>query len=112
MGHSNEGDFDTFASEKHAEALKDRIIAIQVPYALKVSEEIKIYEKIIEGGAELDVHLAPLTLRVASTYTVLSRIDPSSKQALSLLDKVRLYDGEVIASISKKEIKEMRRHQP
>ena len=112
VGHSNEGDFDTFASEKHAEALKDRIIAIQVPYALKVSEEIKIYEKIIESGAQLDVHLAPLTLRVASTYTVLSRIDPSSKQALSLLDKVRLYDGEVIASVSRKELKEMRRHHP
>jgi serine protein kinase len=110
VGHSNEGDFDTFASEKHAEALKDRIIAIQVPYALKVSEEIKIYEKMIEGGSQLDVHLAPLTLRVASTYTVLSRIDPSSKQAVSLLDKVRSYDGEAVASISRKYLKEMRRH--
>ena len=110
VGHSNEGDFDTFSSEKHAEALKDRIIAVQVPYALKVTEEVKIYEKMIDSGSQLDVHIAPLTLRVASTYTVLSRIDPPDRQGMSILDKLRLYDGQAVSSVTKKELKEMRRH--
>ena len=50
IGHSNEGDFNTFALDEHSEALKDRIIAIQVPYNLQVSEEVKIYDKLMTRG--------------------------------------------------------------
>ena len=45
IGHSNEGDFNVFAEDEHSEALRDRIIAVQVPYNLRVGEEIKIYQK-------------------------------------------------------------------
>ena len=112
VGHSNEGDFDTFASEEHAEALKDRIIAVQIPYTLRVSEEIKIYEKMMQTGARLDVHMAPLTLRVASIYTVLSRLDPPDRQGTSMADKLRLYDGQMVSSLTRQDMREMQRHHP
>ena len=66
IGHSNEGDFNTFAMDERSEALKDRIIAIQVPYNLRVSEEVKIYDKVIRDGTLSGVCIAPLKLRVAS----------------------------------------------
>ena len=112
VGHSNEGDFDTFTSEEHAEALKDRIIAIQIPYNLRVGEEVKIYRKMMQSGTQQSVHMAPLTLNVAATYTVLSRLEPPSRQGMSLLDKLRLYDDRMVANYTKQDLREMQRHHP
>ena len=97
VGHSNEGDFDTFASEQHAEALKDRIIAVQIPYNLKVSEEVKIYQKMLRLSTLQKVHLAPLTLKVAGIFTVVSRLSPPAKQGMSMIQKLRLYGGEMVS---------------
>ena len=88
VGHSNEGDFDTFAREEHSEALRDRIIAIQVPYNLKVTEEVKIYGKMLQGSKLRGVHIAPLTLRVSSVFTVLSRLELPERQGMTLLQKM------------------------
>ncbi len=110
IGHSNEGDFNTFALDEHSEALKDRIIAIHVPYNLRVSEEVKIYGKITTRSEEADVCIAPLTLQVASTFAVLSRLDQPTRQGMTLLDKMRLYDGRMVGSYSRQDAVEMRRH--
>lgn len=110
IGHSNEGDFNTFALDEHSEALKDRIIAIRVPYNLRVSEEVKIYGKITTRSEEAGVCIAPLTLQVASTFAVLSRLDQPASQGMTLLDKMRLYDGRMVASYTRQDAIEMRRH--
>ena len=110
IGHSNEGDFNTFASEDHSEALRDRIIAIQVPYNLKVTEEVKIYDKMLKGSKLRDVHIAPLTLRVASVFTILSRLELPERQGMSLLQKLRLYDGQMVPGFNKKDLQDMQRH--
>ena len=112
IGHSNEGDFDTFASEEHSEALKDRIIAVQIPYTLKVGEEVKIYQKMMLSGTLQDVHMAPLTLTVASTFTVLSRLEPPDRQGMTIVDKLRLYDRQIVASYTQRDLKEIQRHHP
>ena len=110
IGHSNEGDFNTFADDEHSEALKDRIIAIRVPYNLGVSEEVKIYGKITTRSEEANVCITPLTLQVASTFAVLSRLDQPTSQGMTLLDKMRLYDGRMVGSYTRQDAIEMRRH--
>ena len=110
IGHSNEGDFNTFAMDERSEALKDRIIAIQVPYNLRVSEEVKIYDKVIRDGTLSGVCIAPLTLRVASVFAILSRLEQPTRQGMSLLDKMRLYDGRMVGAYTRQDVVEMKRH--
>ena len=112
IGHSNEGDFTTFAAEEHSEALKDRIIAIRVPYNLKTSEEVKIYRKMLRRSSVADIHVAPLALPVVSSFAVLSRLDLPTKQGMSLVQKLRLYDGQMDGSYTHQDVVEMKRHSP
>jgi serine protein kinase len=112
IGHSNEGDFDSFAREEHSEALRDRIIAIQVPYNLKVTEEVKIYGKMLQGSKLRGVHIAPLTLRVSSVFTVLSRLEVPERQGMTLLQKLHLYDGQMVPGYNAQDLREIQRHHP
>ena len=112
IGHSNEGDFATFAADEQSEALKDRIIAVQIPYNLRVDEEVKIYGKILETSDIQGMHVAPLTLPSASTLAVLTRLDPPARQGMSLIEKLRLYDGQMVSNYTKQDLVEMQRHQP
>ncbi len=110
VGHSNEGDFAAFAADERSEALKDRIIAAQIPYNLRVSDEVRIYGDMIRSSTLQSVHVAPLTLRVGGTFSVLSRLDPPSRQGMSVMDKLHLYDGERVHPYSRQDLVEMQRH--
>ncbi len=112
IGHSNEGDFDSFVAEVTSEALRDRIIAVQVPYNLRVQEEVKIYQKMMRNSKLEDVHLAPLTLPVASTFAALTRLESPYKQGMSLLDKLHLYDGQMVTPYTDQDLREIQRHHP
>src|SRR5713226_9326080 len=94
VSHTNETEYNNFIGNKRSEALHDRIILIKVPYNLRVTEEVKIYEKLIRQSALEGVHIAPHTLRVASMFAVLSRMEPSKKAGMSPMKKLKLYDGE------------------
>jgi serine protein kinase len=112
IGHSNEGDFNTFSQDESSEALKDRIIAIKIPYNLRVSEEVKILNKMLGQSTVQDVDIAPLTMQVVSTFAILSRLEAPSRQGMSLLDKVKLYNGELVGSYTHRDVVEMQRHHP
>ena len=112
IAHSNEGDFDAFMKDESSEALKDRIIAIQIPYNVRVQDEIKIYEKMLSGSISQKAHMAPLTLAAASTFAVLSRLEAPDRQGMTLLNKLRVYNGQVLQHVSSADVKEMRRHHP
>ena len=92
IGHTNEGDFAKFVEDDESEALRDRIIALQVPYNLRVSEENKIYYKMLEGSSLQHVHLPPLTINSVSVFAVLSRLAPPSNIGVSPLDKLHAYN--------------------
>ena len=109
IGHSNEGDFEAFSSDEHSEALRDRIIAVRVPYNLMVHEEVRIHKKLLKTSAVQDIHVAPLTLPVASTLAVQSRLDPPTRQGMSLMDKLYLYDDRIVSGYSSQDAMEMRR---
>ena len=107
VSHTNEHEYQAFVGNKKSEALQDRIILVKVPYNLRVSDEIKIYEKLLKQSALQNVHIAPYTLHIASVFAVLTRLEPSKKAGMSPMKKLRLYDGEDIEDFKQKDIKEL-----
>jgi serine protein kinase len=107
VSHTNESEYTAFAANKKSEALQDRVILVRVPYNLRVSDEVRIYEKLLKQSSLQNVHIAPHTLRVASTFAVLSRLEPSKKAGMSLMKKLRLYDGEDVEDFKIKDVKEL-----
>ena len=108
LSHTNENEFNAFAGNPKAEALHDRIILVKVPYNLRVSEEIKIYEKLLKQSNLSGVHIAPHTLHVASVFAVLSRLEPSKKANMTLMKKLKLYDGQDVEGWKARDVKELR----
>jgi serine protein kinase len=108
VSHTNETEYAAFVANKRSEALQDRIIVIRVPYNLRLSQEVKIYQKLLAESALQDVHLAPHTLRVASLFAVLSRLEESKKAGVSLLKKLKLYDGEEVDGLGRADARELR----
>ncbi len=107
VSHTNEHEYQAFVGNKKSEALQDRIILVKVPYNLRVSDEIKIYEKLLKQSALQNVHIAPYTLHIASMFAVLTRLEASKKAGMSVMKKLKLYDGEDIEDFKQKDIKEL-----
>jgi len=107
VSHTNEHEYQSFVGNKKSEALQDRIILVKVPYNLRASDEVKIYEKLLKQSALQNVHIAPYTLRIASMFAILTRLEPSKKAGMSLMKKLKLYDGEDIEDFKQKDIKEL-----
>jgi serine protein kinase len=93
VAHSNEAEWQKFKADHTNEAILDRIVAIRVPYNLRLSEEVKIYQKIIRNS-DFRAHVAPHTLEVASMFAILSRLEPTNK--CDLMTKLKLYNGEEV----------------
>jgi serine protein kinase len=107
VSHTNEHEYQSFVGNKKSEALQDRIILVKVPYNLRASDEVKIYEKLLKQSALQNVHIAPYTLRIASIFAILTRLEPSKKAGMSLMKKLKLYDGEDIEDFKQKDVKEL-----
>jgi serine protein kinase len=107
ISHTNENEYQAFVGNRKSEALQDRIILVKVPYNLRVTDEVKIYEKLLAQSALQNVHIAPYALRIASTFAILTRLEPSKKAGMSLMKKLKLYDGEDLEEFKQKDIKEL-----
>ncbi len=92
LAHSNESEWQSFKSNKNNEAFIDRICVVKVPYCLRVTEEQKIYEKLIEESELSDAPCAPSTLETLARFTVLTRL--SKHENSTAFSKLRVYDGE------------------
>ncbi|MEK7480950.1 MAG: serine protein kinase, partial [Patescibacteria group bacterium] len=93
IAHSNEAEWQKFKADHTNEAILDRIVVIKVPYNLRLSEEVKIYQKILRNS-DFRAHVAPHTLEIVSMFAVLSRLEPTAK--CDLMTKLRLYNGEEV----------------
>ena len=92
LAHSNESEWHTFRNNKNNEAFIDRIYIVKVPYCLRVSDEVKIYDKLLFNSSLAKAHCAPDTLKMLAQFTVLSRLkEPENSNIYS---KMRVYDGE------------------
>ncbi|MAT85328.1 MAG: PrkA family serine protein kinase [Gammaproteobacteria bacterium] len=92
LAHSNESEWQSFRNNKNNEAFIDRVYIVKVPYCLRVSEEVKIYEKLITESSLSHAPCAPDTLRMLAQFSVLSRIKEPENS--SVFSKMRVYDGE------------------
>ncbi|GAK01633.1 PrkA family serine protein kinase [Geomicrobium sp. JCM 19055] len=109
VAHTNEAEYRTFINNKKNEALHSRIIVMNVPYNLKVTEEERIYEKMIRESDMAHVHIAPHALKTAAIFTVLTRLKDSKHQGIDLVKKMKLYDGEVVEGFKEQDVIELRK---
>ncbi|MDO7907350.1 PrkA family serine protein kinase [Paenibacillus sp. JX-17] len=107
VAHTNESEYKAFIANKKNEALQSRMIVMPVPYNLKVSEEEKIYVKLIQQSDMKHVHIAPHALRTAAIFSILTRLKESKKQGMDLVKKMRMYDGEEVEGYKDSDLKEM-----
>jgi serine protein kinase len=92
LAHSNESEWQTFRNNKNNEAFLDRIYIVKVPYCLRISEEIQIYEKLIQHSSLSEAPCAPDTLKMLAQFSVLSRlVEPENS---NLYSKMKVYDGQ------------------
>lgn len=90
--HSNESEWFAFRNNKTNEAFLDRVFIVDVPYCLRVDEEIKIYEKMLKGSNLRDAPIAPGTLKMLAQWMILTRL--KEPQNSTLYAKLRVYNGE------------------
>ncbi|MDB4894603.1 MAG: serine protein kinase [Firmicutes bacterium] len=107
IAHTNETEYRAFIANKKNEALQSRIIVMPIPYNLKVSEEIRIYEKLIQQADSKHVHIAPHALYAASVFSILSRLKESKKAGMDLVKKLKLYDGIEVEGFKLKDAHEL-----
>ncbi|MEZ8775152.1 PrkA family serine protein kinase [Vibrio sp. 10N.247.310.17] len=94
LAHSNESEWQTFRNNKNNEAFLDRVYIVKVPYCLRVSEEVKIYQKLLENSELSKAPCSPSTLDLLSQFSILSRLKEPENS--SLFSKMRVYDGETL----------------
>ena len=92
LAHSNEAEWQSFRNNRTNEAFLDRVNVVKVPYCLRVTEETKIYEKLISSSALAEAPCAPHTLEMLARFAVLSRLKPHANSRP--FTKMRVYDGE------------------
>ena len=92
LAHSNEAEWMSFKNNRNNEAFLDRIYIVKVPYSLRVSDEIHIYEKLLINSSLSQAPCAPDTLRMMAQFSVLSRLKEPENS--SIFSKMRIYDGE------------------
>lgn len=112
VAHTNEAEYRSFISNKKNEALHSRIIVMPIPYNLRVSQEERIYQKMIKESDMSHVHIAPHALRVAAIFSVLTRLQDSNKQGIDVVKKMRLYDGDSVEGFDQLDVDELRREFP
>ncbi|MFS0727242.1 PrkA family serine protein kinase [Paenibacillus sp. 1P07SE] len=107
IAHTNETEYKSFISNKKNEALQSRMIVMPIPYNLKVSEEEKIYSKLIQQSDMKHIHIAPHALRAAAIFSILTRLKDTKKQGMDVVKKMRMYDGEEVEGFKEADLKEM-----
>lgn len=115
LAHTNMTEYNNYVNNPKNEALKDRMYVIEVPYNLKVSEEKKIYEKLIKDSDKIkksEIHMNPHTLEVAANFAVLSRLEESKKAGMTKLKKLKIYDGQEADGVSQRDLKELQEEIP
>ena len=109
IGHTNEAEYKKLLNNEFMEALRDRTIKIDIPYITKVTEEKRIYTKEFDSERLRGKHVAPHTFEVAAMWAVLTRLEEPKKHQLSLLQKMKLYDGKTLPGFTQDNVKELRK---
>ncbi len=108
IGHTNEPEYKKLQSNELMEAFRDRTIKIDIPYNIRLDDEIKIYQKDFGKDRVKGIHIAPHTLEVAAMWAILTRLHEPKKAGITLLQKLKLYNGKSIQGFTEDSIKELK----
>ncbi len=108
LGHTNEPEYRRLQNNEFMEALRDRTVKIDVPYVTRLDDEIKIYEKDYNRKTVRGKHIAPHTIEMAAMWAVLTRLEDPTNASLTLLQKLKLYNGKTLPGFTEESVKELR----
>jgi len=108
LGHTNEPEYRRLQNNEFMEALRDRTVKIDVPYVTTLANEIKIYEKDYNKAKVHGKHIAPHTIEMAAMWAILTRLEQPKNANLSLLQKLKLYNGKSLPGFTEDNVKELR----
>ncbi len=106
IGHTNEPEYRKLQNNELMEAFRDRTIKIDVPYNVKLEDEIRIYEKDF-NSVSVSKHIAPHTIHVAAMWAILTRLEEPKNANLTLLQKLKLYNGKTLPGFTKDNVREL-----
>ncbi len=109
IGHTNEPEYRRLQNNELMEAFRDRTLKVDIPYNLKLDDEIKIYERDFKGEKLKDRHLAPHTIEVCAMWAILTRLSEPKKLNLTLLQKLKLYNGKSVPGFTEDHIRELKK---
>ncbi len=116
IAHSNEAEYNHFVENKEAEALLDRLIMLRVPYTLQLSQEVRIYQKLLSDNYQADVHTSPVSLPLVASMAIVTRMEEGKRIAglprPSLMDKVEMYDGRVAPPYTSADVEALKADSP
>ncbi|MBI2899800.1 MAG: serine protein kinase, partial [Planctomycetes bacterium] len=108
IGHTNEPEYKRLQNNELMEAFRDRTLKIDIPYNLKLDNEIKIYQRDYNAERVRGKHVAPHTLEIAAMWAILTRLEEPKKANLTLMQKLKLYNGKTLPGYTEDNIKELR----
>jgi serine protein kinase len=108
IGHTNEPEYKKLQNNELMEAFRDRTVKIDVPYIVKLDDEINIYMKDFNKDKVRGKHIAPHTIEVAAMWAVLTRLEEPKKAQLQLIQKLKLYNGKMLPGFTEENIKELK----
>jgi serine protein kinase len=109
LGHTNEPEYRRLQNNEFMEALRDRTVKIDIPYVTRLRDEIKIYEKDYRPEKVRGKHIAPHTVEIAAMWAVLTRLAPPKHASLSVLQKMKLYNGKTLPGFTEDNVIELKR---
>ncbi|MBY0232536.1 MAG: serine protein kinase [Gemmataceae bacterium] len=112
LGHTNEPEYKRLQNNEFMEALRDRTVKIDIPYVTRLKDEIKIYEKDFNSERVKGKHIAPHTIEIAAMWAVLTRLEQPKHANLTLLQKMKLYNGKTLPGFTEDNIVELKREAP
>jgi serine protein kinase len=112
LGHTNEPEYKKLQGNEMMEAFRDRTIKIDVPYNIRLEDEIKIYLKDFATDKIKGMHIAPHTIEVAAMWALMTRLAEPKKAGITKLQKLKLYNGKSIPGFTEDSIKELKEEAP
>src|SRR5882724_7829342 len=109
IGHTNEPEYRKLQNNEFMEALRDRTVKIDIPYITKLSDEIKVYQKDFNAESVPHIHIAPHTLEMGAMWACLTRLEEPKHANLTLLQKLKLYNGKTLPGFTEDNIIELKR---
>lgn len=107
IGHTNSPEYKKLQSNDFMEALRDRTVRVDIPYITRLSDEICIYEKDYNANRIKGKHIAPHTIEMAAMWAILTRLEDPKKAQLTLLQKLKLYNGKTLSGFTEDNIREL-----